>query len=43
MQLISHGDVPATVHSALAHANVYSRGGRIAVGANVISSLDIRS
>lgn len=32
-----------TVHSALAHANVYSRGGRIAVGANVISSLDIRS
>jgi hypothetical protein len=32
-----------TVHSALAHANVYSRGGRIAVGANVMSSLDIRS
>lgn len=32
-----------TVHSALAHANVYSRGGRIAVGANVLSSLDIRS
>ena len=32
-----------SVHSALAHANVYSRGGRIAVGANVISSLDIRS
>ncbi|MEY3021632.1 MAG: hypothetical protein RIS86_830 [Planctomycetota bacterium] len=32
-----------SVHSALAQANVYSRGGRIAVGANVISSLDIRS
>jgi len=32
-----------SVHSALAHANVYSRGGRIAVGANVMSSLDIRS
>jgi hypothetical protein len=32
-----------TVHSALAHANVYSRGGRIAVGANVLSSLDLRS
>lgn len=32
-----------SVHSALAHANVYSRGGRIAVGANVLSSLDIRS
>jgi ABC-type sugar transport system ATPase subunit len=32
-----------SVHSALTHANVYSRGGRIAVGANVMSSLDIRS
>lgn len=32
-----------TVHSALAHAQVYSRGGRIALGANVISSLDVRS
>ncbi|MFZ9914225.1 MAG: flagellar protein FlgN [Phycisphaerales bacterium] len=32
-----------TVHSALAHANLYSRGGRIAVGANVMSSLDIKS
>ena len=32
-----------SVHSALAHANVYSRGGRIADGTNVISSLDIRS
>ncbi len=32
-----------SVHSALAHANVYSRGGRVTAGANVISSLDIRS
>ncbi|MFM7051922.1 MAG: flagellar protein FlgN [Planctomycetota bacterium] len=32
-----------TVHSALAHANLYSRGGRIAVGANVMSSLDLKS
>ena len=32
-----------SVHSALAHANIYSRGGRIAVGANVMSTLDIRS
>jgi hypothetical protein len=32
-----------SVHSALAHANLYSRGGRIAVGANVMSSLDIKS
>jgi hypothetical protein len=35
--------IAQTVHSALAHANIYSRGGQIAVGANVISSLDIRS
>jgi hypothetical protein len=27
----------------MAHAKVYSRGGRIAVGQNVVSSLDIRS
>jgi hypothetical protein len=32
-----------TVHSALSHAGVYSRGGRIAVGANVVSTVDIRS
>ena len=32
-----------SVHSALAHANVYSRGGRVTAGANVISSLVIRS
>ncbi len=32
-----------TVNSALAHAKVYSRGGAIAMGPNVVSSLDIRS
>jgi hypothetical protein len=33
-----------SVHSALAHANIYSSGGQIAtVGGGVISSLDIRS
>ena len=31
------------VNSALAHAKVYSRGGVIAMGPNVVSSLDIRS
>lgn len=31
------------VNSALAHAKVYSRGGVIAVGPNVVSSLDIKS
>jgi hypothetical protein len=43
-QLSAHmAGILQSVHSALAHANVYSRGGRIAVGANVLSSLDIRS
>jgi hypothetical protein len=32
-----------SVHSALAHAKVYSRGGVIAIGPNVISTLDIKS
>lgn len=32
-----------TVNSALAHAKVYSRGGIIAMGPNVVSSLDIKS
>jgi hypothetical protein len=32
-----------TVNSALAHAKVYSRGGVIAMGPNVVSSLDIKS
>lgn len=32
-----------TVHAAIAQANVYSSGGRIATGGGVISSLDIRS
>lgn len=32
-----------TVHSALSQAGVYSRGGRVALGANVVSTLDIRS
>jgi hypothetical protein len=33
-----------SVHSVLAHANIYSSGGQIAtVGGGVISSLDIRS
>lgn len=31
------------VNSALAHAKVYSRGGVIAMGPNVVSSLDIKS
>jgi len=43
-RLSSHlAGIVQSVHSALAHANIYSRGGQIAVGANVISSLDIRS
>lgn len=32
-----------SVHSALAHASVYSRTGRLAAGPSVISSVDIRS
>jgi hypothetical protein len=32
-----------TVHSALAHAKVYSRQGVVALGPNVVSSLDIKS
>lgn len=32
-----------SVHSALAHAKVYSRGGVIAIGPNVVSTLDIKS
>lgn len=35
--------VMQAVNSALAHAKVYSRGGVIAMGPNVVSSLDIRS
>lgn len=43
-RLSSHmAGILQTVHSAMAHAKVYSRGGRIAVGQNVVSSLDIRS
>ena len=32
-----------SVHSALAHAKVYSRGGAITIGPNVVSTLDIKS
>jgi len=32
-----------TVHSALAHAKVYSRQGVVALGPNIVSSLDIKS
>jgi len=32
-----------SVHSALAQASVYSRAGRLATGANVLSSVDVRS
>lgn len=35
--------VMQAVNSALAHAKVYSRGGVIAMGPNVVSSLDIKS
>ena len=35
--------VMQAVNSALAHAKVYSRGGMIAMGPNVVSSLDIKS
>ncbi len=32
-----------SVHSALAHAKVYSRAGVVAIGPNIVSSLDIKS
>ena len=35
--------VMQAVNSALAHAKVYSRGGMIAMGPNVVSTLDIKS